>query len=172
MSLSYTLRPGWAELPGGVRAAVENRAGSPVVSSASAVGGFTPGMAATLRLGTGDEVFVKAVGPGHPGITEMMNAERRINAVLPAMVPAPALLWSLSCEEWTVLGFEAVVGRHPELSPASSDTGQVLGVLETLSSTPCPDGVQDAPTRFTGWRDSGAWPERAAELAWWEERCS
>ncbi|MGW7072152.1 phosphotransferase [Streptomyces sp. NPDC054855] len=112
------------------------------------------------------------MGPDHPGITEMMHAERRTNELLPSTVPAPALRWSLGVKGWSVLGFESVAGRHPQLHPSSSDVAQVMGVLETLSATQCPAGLPDAPSRFTGWRDCGAWAERGGELVWWEERCS
>lgn len=172
MSLSYAVRPKWLDLPKVVRTAIEDKVGARVVAASSPVGGFTEAMAGVLELATGTSVFVKAVGPDHPRIAAMMSAEQNINEALPAPVPAPTLLCALQVEGWSVLVFETVAGRHPDLSPQSADLPRVVQALDVLSGTRAPGGVPGAAVEFTGWRRSGAWPERADELAGWEERCS
>src|SRR5215831_12914943 len=57
-------RLAWAELPAPVRAAIEARFGVPVVAARDQSGGFSPGLAARLRLADGQRVFVKAVNAG------------------------------------------------------------------------------------------------------------
>ncbi|MEV0530079.1 phosphotransferase [Streptomyces sp. NPDC050439] len=71
-----------------------------------------------------------------------------------------------------MLVFESVVGRHPDLSLHSADISRVVETLGVLNGTAAPAEVPRAAVEFRGWRRSGAWPERAAELAAWEERCS
>src|ERR1041384_3428045 len=60
-------RPGWADLPSGLRSAVAERLGAPVLGARTATGGFTPGFAAVLDLGPTGSVFVKAAGLTGPG---------------------------------------------------------------------------------------------------------
>ena len=60
--LAAGVRIGWADLPEPVRGWVETTLGSPVRSSVSQVGGFSPGVAARLVTADGSRAFVKAVG--------------------------------------------------------------------------------------------------------------
>jgi hypothetical protein len=75
----------WADLPDSVRAAIEDRLGSNVVAAHSQSGGFSPGVAARLRLADGTRAFVKAVcsspNADSPG---MYRREARVAAALPA----------------------------------------------------------------------------------------
>jgi hypothetical protein len=49
-------------LPAAVRQGLQARLGSPVVHAATQPRGFSPGLAARLRLADGQRVFVKAAG--------------------------------------------------------------------------------------------------------------
>jgi hypothetical protein len=61
--LSGSRRLDWEHLPAEVRQGLQARLGSPVVQAATQPGGFSPGLAARLRLADGRRVFVKAAGP-------------------------------------------------------------------------------------------------------------
>ena len=110
------VRAEWSEVPKRVRAAVEERLGSPVGSATSLSGGFSPGLAAQLGTMDGRRVFVKAVGPEpNPDSPAAHRREAEIAAALPPDVPAPRLLWSYDEGEhgWIVLALEDVDGRTP-----------------------------------------------------------
>ncbi|HEY5173065.1 MAG TPA: hypothetical protein VIK54_15180 [Acidimicrobiia bacterium] len=82
----------WDEMPARVRAAIEDRLGSRVVSAHSHAGGFSPGVAARLQLADGARVFVKEVcGSSNPDSPAIHRREARVAAALPARVPAPVL---------------------------------------------------------------------------------
>jgi hypothetical protein len=131
----------WADLPDSVRAAVEDRLGARVVVADSQPGGFSPGVAARLRLADGTRVFVKAVcsspNADSPG---MYRREARVAAALPAEVPAPALRWSFDDGEWVVLAFDDVDGRSPELPWNQQELERVLAAISDLAArlTPSP----------------------------------
>lgn len=55
------VRHHWADLPDTVRDAVQDILGAPVVEARSQSGGFSPGVAARVRLADGGRAFVKAV---------------------------------------------------------------------------------------------------------------
>src|SRR5262249_42046069 len=80
----------WAALPGRVRAAVEERLGSRVVSAETQPTGFSPGVAARLLTADGRRVFVKAVGPEpNPGAPYIHRREASIVQQLPSDAPVP-----------------------------------------------------------------------------------
>ena len=86
------LRFGWSE---GVRAALEDRLGSPVVSVASQSAGFSPGVAARLGTEDGRHFFAKAAGPEPNPLTPAAHRrEARVTAALPEEAPVPRLLHS------------------------------------------------------------------------------
>jgi hypothetical protein len=110
------LRFGWSEVPGRVRAAVEDRLGSPVVSAASQSAGFSPGVAARLGTEDGRRFFAKAAGPEPNPLTPAAHRrEARVTSSLPEEAPVPRLLHSHDEGEdgWIVLVFEDVEGRNP-----------------------------------------------------------
>jgi hypothetical protein len=57
------MRVEWPAIPAQVRLAFEHWAGSRAVAAISQPSGFSPGVAARLRLADGRRMFVKAVGP-------------------------------------------------------------------------------------------------------------
>ena len=85
-----------------------------VVEAITQPGGFSPGLAARLRLSDGRRVFVKAVsGAANPDTPGIHRQEARIVAALPPSAPVPRLLGVFDEAGWVALGFEDVEGRHP-----------------------------------------------------------
>ncbi|HET9559643.1 MAG TPA: aminoglycoside phosphotransferase family protein, partial [Actinomycetota bacterium] len=56
-------RVDWADAPAWLRDEVEGRLGGRVAEAVTQPAGFSPGIAARLRLDDGRRAFVKAVGP-------------------------------------------------------------------------------------------------------------
>ncbi|MEN5073041.1 hypothetical protein ABE437_04420 [Isoptericola cucumis] len=109
-------RPTWPELPAPVRAAIEARLGAPVTGWTSHDGGYSPGLASTLRT-DGGAVFVKAVGVSHEFAATLYRQEARRSALLPRGVPAPRARWLLDVPTddgaWVAVASDAVAGRTP-----------------------------------------------------------
>ena len=179
-------RLAWEALPDGVRGGIEERLGSTVVSAESQPGGFSPGVAARLRLRGGRTVFAKAVGPEpNPDSPELHRREARIAAALPPETPAPRFLFSLDEGGWVALVFEDVAGREPQLPWREDELTRVLEALPALAEALTPPPL-DAPTAgeaydelLHGWRTLAAegaegidpWAaERLDELAEIESR--
>jgi hypothetical protein len=136
----------WHELPPTVRAAVEDRTG-PVLQASSVKTGSNSDLATVLNTSSG-RFFCKAAVAGNP-LGRMHRTEARINPHLPPQVPR--LHWQVEQDDWLLLGFEHVDGRHPDLTPESPDLGAVATTLAAIGSalTPCPAiGVQPATARW------------------------
>ncbi|GAA2161548.1 hypothetical protein [Actinomadura napierensis] len=104
----------WTAVPAALRAAVEDALGGRVAEAATQHGGFSPGVAARLRLADGRRAFVKAVGPHpNPDSPDIHRSEASIAAALPAHAPTPAFLGSFDRDGWVVLLFEDVDGAPP-----------------------------------------------------------
>jgi aminoglycoside phosphotransferase (APT) family kinase protein len=165
-------RLAWEGLPDDVRGAIEERLGSTVVSAATQPGGFSPGVAARLRLRDGRTVFAKAVGPEpNPDSPELHSREARVAAALPPETPAPQFLFSLDDGEWVALVFEDVAGHEPQLPWRADELTRVLGALTELAEVLTPPPLE-APTAgeaydelLHGWRTLAA--EGAEEIDPW-----
>jgi aminoglycoside phosphotransferase (APT) family kinase protein len=142
------LRFGWSEVPGRVRAAVEDQLGSPVVSAASQSAGFSQDVAARLGTEDGRHFFAKAAGPEPNPLTPAAHRrEARVTAALPEEAPVPRLLHSHDegVDGWIVLVFEDVEGRNPAVPWRSSELDHTLDTLASLSElltpSPLPPGL-------------------------------
>jgi aminoglycoside phosphotransferase (APT) family kinase protein len=130
-----------------------------VVAASTQLGGFSPGLAARLRLHDGRRVFLKAVSetanPDTPGIHRQ---EARIVASLPPSVPVPRLLWTYDEAGWVALCFEDVDGRHPFEPWTEPDLKMVVAALRKMSVdlTPSPVTV-DETARDAFERDINGW---------------
>lgn len=149
----------WDGLPADVRGGIEERLGSPVVSAETQHGGFSPGVAARLRLADGRRVFAKAVGPEpNPDSPGFHRREARVAAALPPETPAPRFLLSLDEGEWVALVFEDVAGREPELPWRQEELARVLDALAALAEALTPAPIAAPPVEealdelFHGWR--------------------
>ncbi|MGW0927511.1 phosphotransferase family protein [Streptomyces sp. NPDC002644] len=153
------VRTPWWAVPAGVRRRVEDRLGAPVVEAATQTGGFSPGVAARVRLADGRRVFVKAVGPEpNPDTPGLHRAEARITAALPVAAPVPRLLFSLDRDGWVVLVLEDVDGRTPAQPWRTDELRRVLTAVGDLSRRLDPSPVtvptlaEACDSRFRGWR--------------------
>jgi aminoglycoside phosphotransferase (APT) family kinase protein len=144
-----------------VRAAIEGWLGASVIAAETQPGGFSPGVAARVRVANGRRVFVKAVGPElNPDSPRIYRQEARIVAALPATAPAPRLLWSYDegPEGWVALAFEDIEGWNPAQPWRSEELDRVLDAIVALSAalTPSPIQVMSADEKFTrgfrGWQ--------------------
>jgi aminoglycoside phosphotransferase (APT) family kinase protein len=142
------MRTEWSAVPEHIQRAFETWAGSRVVAALTQPGGFSPGVAARLRLADGRGMFVKAIGSDANADSPVFHRrEARIVAALPAHVPVPRLLWSHDDGEggWVVLVFEEADGHHPRQPWQSDELQQVLDALAELSArlTPSPLAVSE-----------------------------
>jgi aminoglycoside phosphotransferase (APT) family kinase protein len=149
----------WADAPAWLRAEVEARLGGPVAEAVTQPGGFSPGIAARLRLADGRRAFVKAVGPGpNPDSPGIHRAEARKVAALPRSAPAPRLLWSLDRHGWVALAFEDVDGTHPGMPWRPGELRRVLAMVAGMAAalTPAPPRfppvAEQLTDSFTAWR--------------------
>ena len=152
----------WAQSPRRLRDAFEEWAGSPVREAVTQPSGFSPGVAARLRLADGRRIFVKAVGPDiNPDSAGIYRREIRITSRMPEDVDAPRLLWSLDEGEggWVALAFEDIEGEHPRQPWDLRELDRVLDALVRLGQrlTPSPLPFRTAPSASeafpnTGWR--------------------
>ncbi|MGW6529941.1 phosphotransferase family protein [Streptomyces venezuelae] len=152
------VRAPWERLPAHVRGELEAALGAPVVGAVTQRGGFSPGVAARVRLGDGRRAFVKAVSAeANPGSPKLHRAEARHSAVLPDHVPAPRLLASYDDGVWVALAFEEIEGRQPHVPWRADEFGLVLDAVTELSYalTPSPiearSVVDTERESFRGW---------------------
>jgi aminoglycoside phosphotransferase (APT) family kinase protein len=164
------VRRPWSDVPAGLRDAVERRLGGRVVAAVTQPGGFSPGVAARLRLDSGARAFVKAVGPEpNPDSPGIHRAEARIAAALPARTPAPRLLASFDSGGWVVLLFEEVDGVMPAQPWQRGELTRVLAAMASLAADLDPAPVQapavaDRCAHIHGWQRL-ADPGRPGDLA-------
>ena len=173
------IRLRWPDVPGWVRAAVEDWLDSRVVSAVSRSGGFSPGVAARLETADGRRVFAKAAGPEPNPVTPQAHSqEARVAAALPAEAPVPRLLWSFEEDGWVVLLFENVEGRNPAVPWRADELGRTLDALADLSEllTPSPLPLGGVVGDAGGWSviSEGHWrklrEERDDRLDGWSAR--
>jgi Phosphotransferase enzyme family len=149
----------WADAPAWLREEVEARLGGRVAEAVTQPAGFSPGIAARLRLDDGRRAFVKAVGPEpNPDSPGIHRAEARTMAALPRSAPAPAFLWSLDRRGWVALGFRGR-GRRPPgpaLAARGAPPGPGHGRRDGRRPGPAPAGFPAVGDRladsFVGWR--------------------
>ncbi|NEC67252.1 phosphotransferase [Streptomyces sp. SID9727] len=153
------LRHPWSGLPAAVREAVEDILGAPVTEARSQSGGFSPGVAARVRLANGGRAFVKAVSAEvNPDSPDMHRAEARLTAALPPHAPAPRLLGSYDDGSCVALVLEDIDGRQPRVPWDRAELDRVLTAVGELSRalTPAPAEVASAAwgksSMFDGWR--------------------
>jgi aminoglycoside phosphotransferase (APT) family kinase protein len=156
-------RLAWEGLPDDVRGAIEERLGSTVVSAETQPGGFSPGVAARLRLRDGRTVFAKAVGPEpNPDSPEFHRREAHVAAALPPDTPAPRFLFSVDDGAWVALVFEDVVGHEPQLPWRKDELARVLDALTALAEALTPPPLELLTAReaydelLHGWRTLAA----------------
>ncbi|MGH9197443.1 MAG: phosphotransferase, partial [Acidimicrobiia bacterium] len=160
----------WHQLPEDLRQAIEAGIRSSVVEAKTQPGGFSPGVAARLRLDDGRRIFMKVVGSHpNPSSPELHRREAKIATALPPYAPAPRLLWSYDDGDWVALGFEDINGRTPKMPWLKDELTRVLATIEQLARSLTPSPLATAPSLktsmedvFKGWRtlSGGPLPDR------------
>jgi hypothetical protein len=149
--------------PGELRDWVDDVLGSPVVSSATQTGGFSPGVAARLVCADGTRAFCKAVTDVNDFAPSAHRREQQISAALPASVPSPRLLDGYDDGRWVALLLEDIEGRPPRLPWDELELRRVLDTVDELGTalTPCP--VAGIPSVVGEWReDFDSWRRAAS----------
>ncbi len=146
----------WAHLPPAVRAAVEQRCGSPVATATSQTGGFTPGFASVLECEDASRHFVKAASTkAQRMFADAYREEARKLAALPEAAPAPRLLWTIDVDDWFVLATEYVDARAPRRPWRPAELQLCLDMLAAAAPvlTPPPAGLAlpHAAEEFVEW---------------------
>lgn len=140
-------RIGWAQLPVGVRAGVEEILGARVVSARSQTGGLSPGSADRVLTDVGGAAFVKAVSTAQnedsPGIHRM---EAAVVRQLPPDLPAARFIGVHDDGDWVALVLEDVEGRHPSTPWEADELEASLQTLATIARQLTPSPVSGIPT--------------------------
>ncbi|MFF1476351.1 phosphotransferase family protein [Streptomyces sp. NPDC058301] len=152
------VRTDWGQVPEHVRCGLEARLGATVIEAVTQRGGFSPGVAARVRLADGRRAFVKAVSAEvNTGSPVLHRAEARVSAALPLDVPAPRLLAAHDDATWVALAFEDVEGRQPHVPWQADELSRVLDAVGELAHTltPAPLDVpavaESEAESFRGW---------------------
>ncbi len=159
----------YGSLPADLRAEVDARCGSPVVAADSQPGGFSPGVAARLRLADGRRIFVKAVHPAaNANAPDLHRREARVVAAMPDDTPVPRLQWVIDGgpDDWVVLAFDDVDGRQPAVPWRAEDLDRVMLAFNDLAVrlTPSPISADWLGTAGDLVRDTGrGWVDAATE---------
>ena len=154
------MRVAWNEVPIDVRRELEARLGSPVVEATTQRGGFSPGVAARLRLADGSRAFVKAVSEdANPDTHDIHRQEARIVAALPATAPVPRFRWIYDSRGWVALCFDDLDGRPPHEPWTKADLELVVRALQQMATALSPSPIQVESTArdgfartINGWR--------------------
>nr|WP_236070705.1 hypothetical protein [Streptomyces polyasparticus] len=142
------VRMDWREIPAPVREALELQLGTQVVEASTQSGGFSPGVAARLRLADGSRAFAKAgCAEVNAHSVTMHRAEIANAALLPPGAPVPRLLGSYDDGQWVALLFEDVEGRQPHVPWVPEELDRVMAAVGRLSEslTPAPAGAEPLP---------------------------
>ncbi len=148
-------RIAWTAMPPEVRAAIERLVGSAVVSATNQSGGFSEGVATRLRLGTGQDVFLKAVSAlTAPGVARFHRREAEITQRLPASAPVPRLLARYDDGTWVALLFEHLNGSLPAQPWRGDEFERVLAAVSAMTHALTPSPISASATaqpRLGGW---------------------
>ncbi|WP_436528340.1 phosphotransferase [Actinoplanes sp. HUAS TT8] len=171
MTPVFTTRPSWQTAPAPLARAVEARVGSPIIGFTDVHGGMTPGPAATLSLGNGDTVFVKAMS-AHVNARshELYQQEAAVLAVVPATVPAARLRAVIEIGDWIALVTDHVRGA---VAGPPWTTAAVAAVARACAATARVTAPESLPPVLARLPDLDGWVNLAAEpgdLTGWEAR--
>jgi hypothetical protein len=141
-------RTDWEDLPASTRQAIEKHTG-PVLQAMTVSEGLNSAVAAVLTTETG-QVFTKGLRADYPR-RWTQDMEALINPHVTAV--SPQLLWRVQ-DEWDMLGFELIKGRHADYTPGSPDLPAVTALMTALGEIPCPDKpVKHAAHRWRSYAD-------------------
>jgi hypothetical protein len=154
------IRVHWQDLPRPVRDAIEGRIGGRVVEALTQPGGFSPGLAARLRVDDGRRVFVKAVSEeANPDTPWIHRREAEVVAGLPTEAAVPKLLWTFDEGGWVALGLTDIDGHTPAQPWQSHELDLVIEGLQQLHEVLTPSPLESATaadsfaTEIRGWSE-------------------
>ncbi|MBE1492866.1 phosphotransferase family protein [Plantactinospora soyae] len=159
------VRPGWADLPTELRAAIDARLGARVNWASTAGGGFTRGFAAVLQTVAGDRVFVKAaslIDQRH--LSDWYAREAAINAVLPTELAVARPRWTLTAAGHFVICLDAIDGRMPGLPWVPAELDATLAAYATVA-----EALRKPPPGLIALGAPRLDELVRADLAWWGE---
>jgi aminoglycoside phosphotransferase (APT) family kinase protein len=157
------VRPDWADLPAGLRAAIEARLAAPVTSARSSRGGFTRGFAAVIDTAAGERVFVKAASlTDH--LSDWYAREAAVTAALPPGLAVPRPRWTLTAAGYFVICLDAVDGRMPALPWVRAELDAALAAYATVASA-----LREPPAELLALGPPRLADIAHADLSWWRE---
>ncbi|MFD0856204.1 hypothetical protein ACFQ07_28455 [Actinomadura adrarensis] len=129
----------WGDLPGELRAAIQDRTG-PIDRIEAAPSGNHADITATLHTDRAP-VFLKAARKISPEVDGAEVRSLRWEATInPHVIEyAPRLHWTVEAGGWLALGFEHVQARHADFASGSPDLEILAKVIETFQALPCPE---------------------------------
>jgi Phosphotransferase enzyme family len=155
----------WPDLPAAVQASIGDLVGGTVVAAANCTGGYSPGLAARVRLADGRRAFVKAMDcAAWPLQADHYRAEAAVNEKLPPGLPVPDFLGWADRDGWVILGFECIDGAEPERPWPRAELARVLRAAVSLAAAVPPD-LSDVHGRLGGWAEVLADETRRMRLA-------
>jgi hypothetical protein len=116
----------WGALPAGVRRAIRTRIGE-VISAETVAEGITCRTALILTTSK-QHFFVKGVPTDDLPPLEAQFAEVGISSGVQRV--SPAVRWETIADQWHLVAFDYVDGRHADLSPGSPDLRTVAHLLK------------------------------------------
>ena len=161
----------WADLPDGVAHLVQEQLESEVVASVSHDGGYSPGLASTLVLASGERVFVKAVGESlNAFAVELYRREAAVALLLDERVPAPAFQWSATAsidgDDWVALAFDAADGPGPGEPWKAEGVAAAVDLADRIGDLQAPVGLDPlAEEEFRHWHQIAADADLVAGIA-------
>jgi aminoglycoside phosphotransferase (APT) family kinase protein len=158
-------RPGWHELPGALREAIEQRLGGRVVMAAIAGGGFTRGFAAVLTTGSGTRAFVKAADLAvQHHLADWYYHEVLVTDNLPSGVPVPRPRWTATAAGWYAVCFDAVDGAMPRLPWRPDELDAALAAWATTAAA-----LREPPAALVGLGLPRLADLLRSDLSWWQQ---
>jgi aminoglycoside phosphotransferase (APT) family kinase protein len=147
------VRVDWERLPPRIQRGIEGLLGGKVAAAVTQPGGFSPGLAARVRLEDGRRFFVKAVSEeANPDTPAIHRQEARIVAALPRSAPVPRFLGVYDEAGWVALAFEDVDGRHPHEPWTEQDLGLIVPTLVRMVSDLTPTPITSVETAAHGFQ--------------------
>ncbi|WP_435150312.1 phosphotransferase family protein [Micromonospora aurantiaca (nom. illeg.)] len=162
---STAVRPGWADLPAGLRDALSARIGGEPSAVRVTGGGFTSGFAAVLTSPAGERVFVKAAAlHGQRHLVDWYAHEAAILARLPAGLPVPRPRWALTESGWYALALDAIDGHTPALPWAPAELDAALATYAEVAAALAEPPAELAALRLPRLADLAR-----DDILWWGE---
>jgi hypothetical protein len=169
--MSFPGRLPFGSLPVAVSSALEGELGAQITGWSDCQGGWSPAVAAVLRLSDGREVFAKVISAEvSRSSTELFDRELEVLPLLGAHVPHARFIGELRLGPWRGVITEAVPGGPPGPPWTTESVDRTLAALDALGTAP--SGLPEPPDHssdWNGWRGLAA-RDRSGLDAWERDR--